>query len=159
MILPFLTLKPLTINEFSNSECNGRLQGITCSDMFEVDAVGADAQKYLMCPIDKSVCGDQKEYNLQKPNIIDSIFSTSIDLPSATLPPGYVCSYSIGLGQTTHNESDDEWMTEMIVKRPQDRREIENKNLSASLFWYTRSNDGDEPEAGHELELLGEACS
>ena len=78
-----------------------------CSDDFGVDAVGADAQKYLMCPVDHSVCGDHKEYNLQKPSIVDSIFSSSIDLPDSTLPPGYVCSYSIGLDHGTHSDDDD----------------------------------------------------
>ena len=49
-------------------------------------------------------------------------------------------------------------MTEMLVKR-RDRRDLENKNLSASLFWYTRSRDEEDPDKGHQLELLGEICT
>ena len=75
------TLACCNISDYSNELCNSRLQGVSCSDTFGIDGSdSASFEKYLVCPISEEVCGAQREFQLNEPDILGSLTSESVDI-------------------------------------------------------------------------------
>ena len=74
------------------------------------------------------------------------------------LPPGYVCSFSIRLEQNGEplGEDDTQWITEMLIHKPNQRADLVNDNLRANLLWF---NMNGEERKTHQLPLLQDECS
>jgi hypothetical protein len=129
------------IGDFSTAACNDRLQNVTCSSTLVPQ--GSDeppAKAYLVCPQSEDVCGANREFLLQTPDLLDPFSESQVQI-SSNLPSGYVCTYSIRVDQKgsvledqgkSHIEG---WMSRLLIDRPHGEKSLHNDKLDASLFY------------------------
>ena len=121
--------------------CNDSVASVTCSDTFGESSEDALAEQYLICPRSDEVCGVDSTFELATPGLLESFVSQDIiSIGMKHIPPGYVCSYTISLDQTTSpiSSDGDAWMTQALIKRPLSRPTIESDSLQANIVYFSR---------------------
>lgn len=73
----------------------------------------------MVCPVSEEVCGPEREFTIEIPNLIDDLVATNPLIVARDMPPGYVCSYTIRLEQTLERNAAP-LLTEMIVRKLED---------------------------------------
>ena len=123
----------------------------------------ATAEQYLVCPISKEVCGADRVLTLATPGLFENLVWKDPVITEKHIPPQHVCTYTLRIDQSSSPADSDVagWMTQVLVKRPEERAVIENTKLSADLFWFTRDPNTKDLEVleAHQKTLLGKECS